>query len=137
MTNDDNKQIVRKFFIHSCKGEIDDALAMMGDDATCWILTERPEGLRVDKEKLRAMENSFFSVLKRIPRLELGRMTAEDDRVTLEMSLRDGLTRNGVPYNNDYFMLIRLDGEGRIMEMREYPNPAMVAPIAPELLAAG
>ena len=135
MSLEENKRIARDFFVLATEGDIEGAMALMADDGICWIPTDRLGGLTVNKQMLRAMEYRVHGIFDRIPRIEVGRLTAEDDRVCVEMALRGGTTKGGNTYDNDYHMLVRI-GDGQIVEVFEYLNPALVRSIGAELQAA-
>lgn len=134
MSTEENKEIVKKFFSLSCQLKVSETMDMLADDAKWWIPTDRPGGMTVSKEQMRGMISAFASILDKPPEFEFGRITAEDDRVCVEMTSRGGLTKGGAPYSNDYHMFVRVK-DGKIVEVKEYLNPIMAGPMAPELQA--
>ena len=131
MSTQQHKQAVETFFGHAGRGEVDAMFAMMTDDATWWLPTDAPGGRVMTRQEMHDFLTAFFPMMARHPRMEIQEMTAEGDRVCALMTSRDGLSRGGIPYNNDYHLLVRFAGE-RIAEIREYQNPMFSGALAAE-----
>ena len=86
------------------------------------------------KEQLAGVLGFFSALFSQNPQTTLLSLTAEEDRVVLEKTARDGLTPGGARYGNDYLMLFRLR-EGMIVEIREYYDPRKVEPLYSEMQA--
>lgn len=135
MPTEANKQTAKEFFEAMSTGDVGKVFAFLSPDATWWIPTDQPGGMTVDVAAIHGLVGGFFSVFDEAPAMELGRMTAEDDRVCFEQTARGGRTRGGAGYGNDYHMLLRFR-DGLICEVREYMNPLLSAAIAAEIGAS-
>lgn len=135
MSLEHNKAVVVDFFDKIDRGDIDDAFAMMTDDATWWFPSDAPGGITMAKAQIYAAVQAFSKVFKTSPKLERGRITAEGDRVCLEQVSRGGETHGGATYANDYHLLITLR-DGKVCEVREYMNPMLGAALMAEMQAA-
>jgi len=132
MSIDINKQIVRTFDDAMARGDGEGALSCLADDATWWRPADELGGMTKTKAEMAAVFAVFAGVCRQLPRMDRISLTAEDDRVALEKTARDGITSGGVRYGNEYFMLFRLR-EGKIVEVREYYDPRKVEPLIAEL----
>jgi len=132
MSVDANKQIVLAFDDAMARGDGEGALSCLADDATWWLPADEPGGMTKTKAEMAAVFAVFGGVYRQLPRMDRISLTAEDDRVALEKTARDGITSGGVRYGNEYFMLFRLR-EGKIVEVREYYDPRKVEPLIAEL----
>lgn len=128
----DNRAIATAFLHALAAQDVTQVQSMLADDLVWWIPTDQPGGMQVGKDQIVPMLGAFFSVMATAPSLEIGRITAEDDRVCIEQTLRGGMTKGGAPYGNDYHFLLRIAG-GKIAEVREFMNPILAAPIAAEV----
>jgi hypothetical protein len=135
MSVDANKQIVRTFFELMHGKDFDGAFALLAPEATWWVPTDQPGGMTISKDAIRHGMDAFYSVFATPPMITPGRMTAEDDRVSLEQTGRGGKTHGGVSYDNDYHMLLVVR-DGLIREVREFMNPVLSAGLMPEIAAA-
>ena len=122
MSAQQHKQAVKAFFGHAGRGEVDAMFAMMSDDATWWLPGDAPGGLVMTRREMHDFLLDFFPMMKKHARMEIHEMTAEDDRICALMTARDGVTRGGIAYANDYHLLVRF-ADGMIAEIREYQNP--------------
>ena len=135
MSIEDNKRVTRKFLELLHKQAIDDAFALLAPDATWWIPNDKAGGVTIPKDHMRPGVTAFVSIFAQQPDNEIGRMTAEEDRVSVEQTARNGRTRGGFTYANDYHLLFRLR-DGLIVEVREYMNPLLGAGMMAEISAA-
>jgi len=134
MSVEANKRAVAKFHdaMALCDGEA--ALACLAPGATWWTPADEPGGTIMTKEQLAGVLGFFSALFSQNPQTTLLSLTAEEDRVVLEKTARDGLTPGGARYGNDYLMLFRLR-EGMIVEIREYYDPRKVEPLYSEMQA--
>ncbi len=121
MSAEDNKKIVLSFFENFSSGKMEQALAMMADNAT-WSVMGKPDKFALAGTKTKAQ---FTELVKGIGaampkglRVTPKGVTAEGDRVALEAESY-GETANGKVYNNMYHFLIEVRG-GKIQAVREY-----------------
>ena len=132
MSAEANKQIVLAFSQHMAAGEYERAFALLAPDATWWIPGNEVGGVTFSKEVMRGAIVAYLGAFERPPVMELHRITAEGDRVSLEQTSRGGRTRGGASYGNDYHLLFRFR-DGLIAEVREYMNPLLGAALAAEI----
>lgn len=132
MSTESNKQTVRTFFELMGRHDVESAFALLAQDATWWFPTDRVGGMFLTKDDMRNTVDAFTEIFANRPVTELGRITAEENRVCVEQTARGGLTREGAEYGNDYHMLVELR-DGLITEIREYMNPLMAAGVMAEL----
>lgn len=121
MTAEHNKQIAIDFFNLLGRGEIEPALALATDDMTYWI-AGKPGGVpssgSKDKKQMRRLfQNMMGSLESGLPMTVEG-VTAEGDRVALELESL-GRLKNGRTYNNEYHILLQFR-DGEICAVREY-----------------
>jgi ketosteroid isomerase-like protein len=121
MSAEENKKIVVSFFENFSSGKMEQALAMMADNAT-WSVMGKPDKFALGGTKTKAQ---FTELVKGIGaampkglRVTPKGITAEGDRVALEAESY-GETANGKVYNNLYHFLIEVRG-GKIQAVREY-----------------
>ena len=121
MSAEDNKKIVVSFFENFSSGKMEQALAMMSDNAT-WSVMGKPDKFALAGTKTKAQ---FTELVKGIGaampkglRVTPKGITAEGDRVALEAESY-GETANGKVYNNMYHFLIEVRS-GKIQAVREY-----------------
>jgi len=121
MSAEENKKIVLSFFENFSSGRMEQALAMMADNAT-WSVMGKPDKFALAGTKTKAQ---FTELVKGIGaampkglRVTPKGVTAEGDRVALEAESY-GETASGKVYNNMYHFLIEVRG-GKIQAVREY-----------------
>ena len=121
MTTESHKQIAQEFFMLLGRGEIEPALALTTDDMTYWIAGKPgaapTSGTKVKKQMRRLFENMMGALESGLPMTVKG-VTAEGDRVALELESL-GRLKNGRTYNNEYHILLRFR-DGKICAVREY-----------------
>lgn len=120
-TQEDNKALIRRFFVLLEDGRVDDAIALFAADGTFWSPSTRTE---IPVAQFGAALHWVNSKLKAPMRYELGAMTAEDDRVcVLAESMAEML--DGTPYNNLYHFYFEVS-DGCIVRGREYSDTALI-----------
>jgi ketosteroid isomerase-like protein len=120
-----NKYVVQEFFRHVSAGEVGAAFALVDDGVAWWVPGTFPfSGTRSKAEYLtvvaaitRGFPNGFT--------LTPSTMTAEDDRVAVEVESH-GEHVNGKTYRNRYHFLFWLT-DGRIVAVKEYMDTAHLA----------
>lgn len=121
MSTENNKQLVAEFFAHFKNKAVDQALAMMTDDATWWI-GGKPELFPLCGLKTKAEMAALLNEL--VPGTEDGlaitplAMIAEGDKVACEAKSY-GVLGNGRVYSNEYHFLLVLR-DGKIAAVKEY-----------------
>jgi ketosteroid isomerase-like protein/ubiquinone/menaquinone biosynthesis C-methylase UbiE len=121
MSVERNKELASEFFARLSASDIAGALDLLSDDVTWWIAgkpAELPVAGAHDKEQLAGIFHRMHSRLKDGLRLTVKDMTAEGDKVALELESLGELW-NGRVYNNEYHTLMRIR-DGKIREVREY-----------------
>lgn len=121
MTTDENKRVVHELFARISNGDRDGMLALLSDDVKWWIAGEL-EGLPAagehGKEQIAGILASMRRQLKDNLQLSVHCLTAEDDRVSAQVS-GHGELNNGKLYRNEYHFLISLLA-GKVVSVREY-----------------
>jgi uncharacterized protein len=126
----DNKRIAETFVASLATGQIDESL--VSPDMTCWAGSGDPFQLARLKAGVALLKTLFDEAGFKIT---IDGSIAEGDRVAVLAHSR-GVLKDGPTYANDYHYAFRFDA-GRIVEMREYMNSAVVNDlIRPRLIAA-
>lgn len=123
MSGADSKRVVRTFMDLFEHAAVDDALAMMTDDAT-WEVVGKPHlyagaGVHSKAEMARSWPE-LFAKLDGGLRMRVTGLIAEGDQVSAEIR-SDAITRTGKRYENDYHFLIAVR-DGRIARVKEYTD---------------
>lgn len=120
MTLEQNKQTARAFLAASAKHEADRLAALMTEDATYWVQGKPhlfpPAGEKTKAEICRYMRTP--SIFAGGLAQTIGAITAEGDRVAVEVEV-NGIAPNGKVYNNTYHYLFFFR-DGRIARVKEY-----------------
>jgi len=124
----DNKKIVTELFAHLSAGRRQQALELMGDDATWWS----PGIGVITKAQFAQMMGYLDKIMKGPIKMTLKRMTAEDDRVAAEAE-SDADVVNGRHYHNTYHFLVVVR-DGKIREVKEYTDTKYAADVFGDLL---
>lgn len=115
---EDNKVLCRQFHINIMQGKFDEAAALLADDVVWWVQGDMAvSGYHYGRQAVVAL----FEPLKALPHgilFEFGALTAEDDRVSSEMTARAKIT-DTLNYNNSYHFLFKVR-DGLIVEGKEY-----------------
>lgn len=121
MTVESNKALVLDFLKKLDGGKIEDALAILSDDATWWVAGKPelfPLAGTLKKEELRQLLNNLIPPMPDGLRMTPSGITAEGDRVAIEVESY-GRASNGRLYNNLYHFLFVIS-DGRICAVKEY-----------------
>ncbi len=121
MSLEDNKKLATELFARFNANDIAGALDTMTDDVTWWIAgkpEQQPAAGTYDKEKVARLLNRMASQLKDGLRMTVKGLTAEDDRVAVEVDSY-GELQNGRIYNQQYHFLLTIR-DGKIGAIREY-----------------
>lgn len=112
-----NKTVVLRFYEAMNTRNIEASLALFADGAKIVVVMDGPFG--GEHAPSREFTQSFLDTFPEIV-FTVGTMTAEDDRVAVEVSSH-GVLRSGERYRNRYHNLFVIH-EGKIRLFREYPT---------------
>lgn len=127
MSLEQNKRIAKEFLAAIAVHDAERIAALMADDATYWVQGHRrlfaAAGEKTKAEICKYMQSP--SIFKDGLTQSIGAVTAEDDRVAVEVEV-DGIAPNGLHYNNTYHYLLVFRG-GRIAKVKEYLDTSHAA----------
>ncbi|HEY6332536.1 MAG TPA: nuclear transport factor 2 family protein [Blastocatellia bacterium] len=121
MDIEQNKKVASEFLSTLSTGDVAGALNKLGDDLTWWIAGKpgvAPFSGTMTKEQFAGLLQQMGSQLKGGLKMTVKTMTAEEDRVALEVESY-GELKNGRVYNQEYHMLMTIR-DGKISAVREY-----------------
>ncbi len=113
-----NKQLVTRFIGLLNAGAHDEAVALLTDDFIWSIPESIPGGGEKSAAEFREMLTSVMALYESQPQYTIVSMTAESDRVSVEL-VGVGDLRNGNRFHNRYHMLFFLSGAS-IRRVNEY-----------------
>ncbi|MEV6996013.1 nuclear transport factor 2 family protein [Streptomyces sp. NPDC093228] len=124
MSVEENKSVVRRFFELLTNGDGEGALALIDDNVRWWV-GGQPDYFALAGNKTKSQFAELLSVVEgALPngiQLTITGMTAEGDRVAVEVTAR-GEAPTGEVYNNRYHDLLILRN-GKIVVGHEYLDP--------------
>ena len=129
MSLEQNKRTATEFLSASMKHEADHLASLMTDDATYWV-AGKPHLFPAAGEKTKAQIYKYMqapSIFKDGLAHTIGAVTAEDDRVAVEVEVR-GIAPGGKLYNNTYHYLF-IFRDGKIARVKEYVDTYHAAEI--------
>lgn len=132
---EDNKAIIGALYERMNQLDAAGMLTLLAPEATWWIPTDSVGGTAYSKDMMAAILPAMFAAFEHGPKMELGRLVAEGDRVCAEVTARGGRIKGGYQYENDYLMLFSIQN-GLIVEVREFLNPLFAGPLAAEIAAS-
>ena len=118
MSVEDNKNVVRRFFKALEAGDVGQAERLTTDDLTFWVAPTAISSGSYSKEKWLQAISTALGDLAAPMTLQLGDLTAEDDRVSVTM-VGNMRLKNGKVYNGHYHSLFWLR-DGKISAAKEY-----------------
>jgi ketosteroid isomerase-like protein len=121
MNIEDNKKLVSEMLSRFSNSDIPAALETMADDVSWWIAGKAdalPASGTYSKVQIAGIFRRMLSQLKDGLRMTVKGMTAEGDRVAVEVESY-GELKNGRVYNQEYHMLMVIR-DGKISAVREY-----------------
>lgn len=122
MSISDNKAAVRRYFDAVNAGDMPTIEALLAEEACFWVPPSLPDGVefrgKANVLKLFTQSVGLYDSDAGLS-VELGSMTAEEDRVSVELTIRGRSAASGEPYLNFYHFLFRVR-EGKIVEIREH-----------------
>lgn len=123
-----NKQLAIAFLEQAFANHVEQAMALLADDATWWVIGT-PGRLKVSGTKTRAQIERLLQIMVRLApaglQMKVKGITAEGTRVALEIE-GEGDFANGRHYHNLYHFLIEVR-DGRVLRVREYMDTLHVA----------
>ena len=121
-----NKKITRDFFEALSTGS-NKYLDFYTDDSIIWTAGSNSiGGTRTKKEVVTFAENILSAFPSGIT-FNITGITAEDERVAVEISGK-AIHASGETYNNQYHFLLRIK-DGKILELKEYMDTQLAAKI--------
>jgi len=125
-TSKNNKEIATEFF-NSLSSGTEGYLDFYTDDSTIWTAGDNAIGGTRSKEEIVEFAQGILAAFPNGITFNITGMTAEDDRVAVEVS-GESIHASGQPYNNRYhFLLIIRDG--KIIQLKEYMDTQLAAKI--------
>jgi uncharacterized protein len=118
MNSTDNKRVVTRFIELLNAGAHDEAVSLFTDDFIWSIPESIPGGGEKSAAEFRQMLSGVMRLYESQPQYTVVSMTAECDRVSVEM-LGVGELKNGSDFRNHYHMLFFLSGSS-IRRVNEY-----------------
>jgi ketosteroid isomerase-like protein len=122
-----NKRVALKFLDLAFKIDMEDAISMLADDATWWVIGDphrlRVAGLKNREQTVRMLRNMHKIFPNGMTHRIVG-VTAEGDRVAVEVDAA-GSWSDGSRYQNAYHFLLRLHN-GKVAEIREYMDTMQI-----------
>jgi ketosteroid isomerase-like protein len=103
----ENKELVLEFLRRQYSHDIDGAFELVADDATWWMPGALPVSGTYPKAEIHAIFSGVRDRFVEPPAMEITAVTAEDDRVAVEVIGR-GTMRNGLEYDNSYHLLFEV-----------------------------
>lgn len=126
MNASENKQLMRTLFTALAEGNGKPFTDAMAEDF-CWTITGTTAWSRTYRGKQAVMDELMRPLFARFAGRYVNtarRFIAEDDFVVVECDGRV-MTKSGVPYNNTYCYVCRLEG-GMLKELTEYFDTELV-----------
>jgi len=119
MSTEANKKLAIDYFTFITTKRLEDALALLADDAKQWIQGMTSYMTKADIQKLLTWELGTF---KGNPTFKVNGTTCEGNRVAIECEL-DAPLINGKRYQNKYHVLCEVEG-GKLKRIMEYADTA-------------
>lgn len=120
-----NKKVAIAFFESLSTGNLDAALDLTADDLDWWLAGKPEQFALAGPKNKQEFTDMLTSIEKGMPngiRLTITGITAEDDRVAVEMNA-DGISATGKEYHNQYHDLLVIR-DGKIHVGKEYLDTA-------------
>ncbi|MFN2426222.1 MAG: nuclear transport factor 2 family protein [Candidatus Binatia bacterium] len=118
----ENKEVVRRYFDAVNRGDMTTIAELLDDGASFWVPPSLPDGVEF-RGKAMVLRLFTESVGLYDPEaglaVELRTLTAEEDRVAVELLIRGKSAADGGDYENWYHFLFRI-ADGRITSIREH-----------------
>jgi ketosteroid isomerase-like protein len=118
MTLEDNKNVIRKFFKAFEAQDLEELERLAGDDFSWWVAPTTVSSGTYNKAAWLPLIEATFEQVDGPIKLELGDLTAEDDRVSVTM-VGHVPFKGGKLYNSHYHLLFQVR-DGKIGPVKEY-----------------
>jgi ketosteroid isomerase-like protein len=118
---EEQKEVVRQFFLRNSAGDVPGAISLFRDDATYWFpSTRETHGVGPLARGLEWVQSRLDGPI----RYEIGTMVAEPNKIAVQV---EGFAKTveGAIYNNRYHVYFELEGD-KIVRAREYNDTAHV-----------
>ena len=123
----DNKELIRHMFAEMSTGNAGPLVELLADDVT-WTTMGQTKWSGTLRGKNSVLQDLLGKLLSRLEgnryTASAHRLIAEDDFVVAQ-ARGQSTTTAGVPYNNEYCFIFRLEG-GKIKEVTEYLDTELV-----------
>ena len=123
---DQNKKITKEFFEALSNGS-DKYLDFYTDESIIWTAGDNAMGGSRTKEEVVGFAQNILSAFPTGITFNIKGMTAEDERVAVEIN-GEAMHASGATYNNQYHFLLRIK-DGKILELKEYMDTQLAAKI--------
>ena len=124
--SDQNKTITKEFFEALSNGS-DKYLDFYTDESIIWTAGNNAIGGTRTKKEVVSFAQNILSAFPTGITFNIKGMTAEDERVAVEISGK-AIHASGETYNNQYHFLLRIK-DGKILELKEYMDTQLAAKI--------
>ena len=121
-----NKQIARDFFETLSAGS-EKYLDFYTDDSVIWTAGDNSIGGTRTKKEIISFAQNILAAFPSGVMFKITGMTAEDEKVAVEIS-GEAIHASGQTYNNQYHFLLRIK-DGKILELKEYMDTQLAAKI--------
>ena len=125
-TPKNNKEIATEFF-NSLSSGTEDYLDFYTDGSTIWTAGDNAIGGTRTKKEIVEFAQGILAAFPDGITFNITGMTAEDDRVAVEVS-GESIHASGQPYNNTYHFLLVIR-DGKIIQLKEYMDTQLAAKI--------
>ena len=123
---DQNKKITKEFFEALSNGS-DKYLDFYTDESIIWTAGNNAMGGTRTKEEVVGFAQNILSAFPTGITFNIKGMTAEDERVAVEIN-GEAMHASGATYNNQYHFLLIIK-DGKILELKEYMDTQLAAKI--------
>ena len=123
---DQNKKITKEFFEALSNGS-DKYLDFYTDDSIIWTAGNNSIGGTRTKKEVVGFAQNILSAFPTGITFNIKGMTAEDERVAVEIN-GEAMHASGETYNNQYHFLLIIK-DGKILELKEYMDTQLAAKI--------
>ena len=123
---DQNKKITKEFFEALSNGS-DKYLDFYTDESIIWTAGNNAIGGTRTKEEVVSFAQNILSAFPTGITFNIEGMTAEDERVAVEIN-GEAMHASGATYNNQYHFLLIIKDE-KILELKEYMDTQLAAKI--------
>ena len=123
---DQNKKITKEFFEALSNGS-DEYLDFYTDESIIWTAGNNAIGGTRTKEEVVSFAQNILSAFPTGITFNIEGMTAEDERVAVEIN-GEAMHASGATYNNQYHFLLIIKDE-KILELKEYMDTQLAAKI--------